>query len=156
MAILCNAECAKPTPKTVVSRSSACRHPTVAGAPKQLPDQSRRRATISVPFHFASAKLTEQAERVLRKEFAHWNAVDSIVIEGRTDDLGSQSFNDRLARNRAEAVAATLKQLGVTGEMTIQSQGKCCYATANRSEEIQGKKSSCRSANFYNSKGVSV
>jgi len=95
--------------------------------------------TLSVPFPLASSKLTPQAESVLRKEFAPRDVVDLIVIEGRTDDLGTQLFNDRLARNRAEAVAAFLKQRGVTSAVTIQSKGKCCYLTANRSEAARAK-----------------
>ena len=62
-------------------------------------------------------------------------AGDSILVEGRTDDLGSQAFNDRLARKRAEVVAAYLMRLGVRSPIDIRSQGKCCYAIANNSDE---------------------
>lgn len=132
-------ECARPTQKTVVVDPPSLAIPLVSVAPKQLPEPVKTSRTLSVPFHLASSKLTRQAESVLRKEFAPRDVVDSIVIEGRTDDLGTQPFNDRLARNRAEAVAAFLKQQGVTGAVTIQSQGKCCYLTANRSEAARAK-----------------
>ena len=136
----CNAnECARPTQKTVVVDPPAVVFPAVAVVPKPMPVPIKTTRTVSVPFHLASARLTQTAERVLRTEFAHGNAGDSILIEGRTDDLGTQTFNDRLARNRADAVAAFLKQLGVTGDVTIQSQGKCCYLTANRSEETRAR-----------------
>lgn len=132
-------ECARPTQKTVVVDPPSLAIPLVSVAPKQLPEPVKTSRTLSVTFHLASSKLTPQAESVLRKEFAPQNVIDSIVIEGRTDDLGTQSFNDRLARNRADAVAAFLKQRGVTGAVTIQSQGKCCYLTANRSEAARAK-----------------
>ena len=132
-------ECARPTQKTVVVDPPSLAIPLVSVAPKQLPEPVKTSRTLSVTFHLASSKLTPQAESVLRKEFAPQNVIDSIVIEGRTDDLGTQSFNDRLARNRADAVAAFLKRLGVTGTVTIESQGKCCYLTANRSEETRAR-----------------
>lgn len=136
----CNAnECARPTQKTVVVDPPAVVFPAAAVDPKPISVPVKTTRTVSVPFHLASARLTQTAERVLRTEFAHGNAGDSILIEGRTDDLGTQSFNDRLARNRADSVAAFLKQLGVTGTVTIESQGKCCYLTANRSEETRAR-----------------
>jgi OOP family OmpA-OmpF porin len=136
----CNAkECSRPTQKTVVVDPPAVVLPAVAVVPKPMPVPIKTTRTVSVPFHLASARLTQTAERVLRTEFAHGNAGDSIVVGGRTDDLGTQSFNDRLARNRAEAVAAFIKQLGVTGAVTIESQGRCCYLTANRSEETRAR-----------------
>jgi outer membrane protein OmpA-like peptidoglycan-associated protein len=132
-------ECARPTQKTVVVEPLPVVIPDVSASPKQVPKSVKTTRTVSVRFQLASARLTPQAERVLREEFAHRNVIDSIVIEGRTDDLGTHSFNERLARNRADAVAAFIKQLGVSGEVTIKSQGKCCYVTANRSEETRAR-----------------
>ena len=132
-------ECAKPTPKTVL---------LVSSPPLVVPETMKAHEpvwtitttrTISVPFNFASASVTGQAEQVIRNEFAHQLSGTSILVIGRTDDLGSQAFNDRLAQKRAEAVAATLKRLGVQGNVEIRSQGKCCYATTNRSEESRAK-----------------
>ena len=132
-----SSECVQPTQKTVVVASLPVVIPTVAETSKPKPVPVKTTRTVSVPFQLASARVNRQAESILRSTFAHKDAGDSILIEGRTDDLGSQSFNDRLARNRAEAVAAFIKQLGVTGVVTIQSQGKCCYLTANRTEEAR-------------------
>lgn len=132
-------DCAHSTPKTVVVDPPQVVIPSVSVVPKQVLEPVKTTRTLSVPFHLASASLTPQAESLLRKEFAPQDVIDSIVIEGRTDDLGTQLFNDRLARNRAEAVAAFLKQRGVKGTVTIQSQGKCCYLAANRSEAARAK-----------------
>jgi outer membrane protein OmpA-like peptidoglycan-associated protein len=133
------AECATPTPKTVllVSPPSVV-EPVALTSRKPVPTVKRTR-TISVPFKFASAAVTSEAEKILHKEVAHSFAGDSILVEGRTDDLGSQTFNDRLARKRAEAVVATINRLGVKGEIEIHSQGKCCYATTNLSEKSRAK-----------------
>lgn len=132
-------DCARSTPKTVVVDPPPVVIPSVSVAPKQVPEPVKTTRTLSVPFLLASASLTPQAESVLRKAFDPQDVIDSIVIEGRTDDLGTQSFNDRLARNRAEAVAAFIKQRGISGAVTIRSQGKCCYLTANRSEAARAR-----------------
>ena len=86
-------------------------------------------------FQFASATLSGLAEMEIKKAVALIEPGDSILVEGRTDDLGSQAFNDHLARKRAEVVAAYLKRLGVKSPIDIRSQGKCCYAIANNSDE---------------------
>jgi outer membrane protein OmpA-like peptidoglycan-associated protein len=64
---------------------------------------------------------------------------DSLHIEGHTDDLGKQTYNDRLARKRAEYVAARLNQRGIRNPMAIESHGKCCYAVPNDSEEARAR-----------------
>jgi len=133
------AECAKPTPKTVLLVSSPPVVEPVALTPQKPVPAVKKTRTISVPFKFASASVTGEAEQIIRKEVAQRVTGDSILVEGRTDDLGSQTFNDRLARKRAEAVIATLNRLGVKGDIEIHSQGKCCYATANLSKESRAK-----------------
>lgn len=60
---------------------------------------------------------------------------DTLHIEGHTDDLGAQIYNDRLARKRTEYVVARLNQRGIRNPMEIASHGKCCYAVPNDSEE---------------------
>jgi OOP family OmpA-OmpF porin len=133
------AECAKPTPKTVLLVASP---PLVepVGQKQQEPARTiTTTRTISVPFKFASASVTVHAEKIIRNAFAQQGTVNSILVIGRTDDLGSQAFNDRLAKRRAAAVAETLKRLDVKGDIEIRSQGKCCYTTSNRSEESRAK-----------------
>lgn len=133
------AECAKPTPKTVLLVASSPLVEPVAQKQKETGRTITTTRTISVPFKFASASVTVQAEKIIRSAFAQQEAVNSILVNGRTDDLGSKAFNDRLARKRAEAVAEILKRLGVQGDIEIRSQGKCCYTTSNRSEESRAK-----------------
>lgn len=133
------AECAKPTPKTVLLVPSP---PLVDPVVQKQKEPARKITTtrsISVPFKFASATVTVQAEKIIRNAFAQQGTVNSILVIGHTDDLGSQAFNDRLAKQRADAVAETIKRLGVQGDIDIRSQGKCCYATTNRSEESRSK-----------------
>ena len=133
------AECATPTQKTVLLVSSPPLVEPVAQKQQEPARTITTTRTISVPFKFASASVTVQAEKIFRNAFAQQVSGTSILVIGRTDDLGSQAFNDRLAQKRAEAVAETLKRLGVQGDIEIRSQGKCCYTTTNRSEESRAK-----------------
>ena len=128
-------ECPRPTSKTVLLVATPT---TVEPVFRELPKPvqvARTLNPISVTFQFASATLSDLAEMEIKKAVALIQPGDSILVEGRTDDIGSQAFNDRLAKRRAEVVAAHLKRLGVKSPIEIRSQGKCCYAIANNSDE---------------------
>lgn len=127
-------ECPKPTSKTVLLVAAPPTAEPVVGEPPKPIQVARKLAPVSVTFQFASAALSDLAEMEIRKAVALIEPGDSILVEGRTDDIGSQAFNDRLARKRAEVVAAYLKRLGVKSQTDIRSQGKCCYAIANNSD----------------------
>ena len=128
-------ECPKPTSKTVLLVATPSTvEPDIREAPKPV-HVARKLAPVSVTFQFASAALSDLAEMEIRKAVALIEPGDSILVDGRTDNIGSQAFNDRLAKRRAEVVAAYLKRLGVKSPIDIRSQGKCCYAIANTSDE---------------------
>ena len=128
-------ECPAPTSKTVLLVAAPPTVEPVATEPTKPIQVARKLDPISVTFQFASATLSGLAEMEIKKAVALIQSGDSILVEGRTDDLGSQAFNDRLARKRADVVTAYLKRLGVKSPIAIRSQGKCCYAIANNSDE---------------------
>ena len=61
----------------------------------------------------------------------------TIEIRGRTDELGSASLNDVLARNRALAVRDYLRALHLSEQTTIRmsAKGACCYVADNETRE---------------------
>ncbi len=128
-------ECPKSTPKTVLLVAGPPTAEPVVREPPKPAQVVRKLAPISVTFQFASAALSDLAEIEIKKSVALIAPGDSILVEGRTDDIGTQAFNDRLARRRAEVVAAYLKRMGVKNSIELRSQGKCCYAIANNSDE---------------------
>ena len=128
-------ECPRPTSKSVLLVAAPPTAEPVFREPPKPVQVARTLNPISVTFQFASATLSELAEMEIKKAVALIQPGDSILVEGRTDDIGSQAFNDRLAKRRAEVVATYLKRLGVKSPVDIRSQGKCCYATANNSDE---------------------
>lgn len=127
--------CPKPTSKTVLLVAAPPTVEPVVREPPKPVQVARKLNPISVTFQFASAMLSDPAETEIKKAVTLIQPGDSILVEGRTDDLGSQAFNDRLAKRRAEVVAAYLERLGVKSPVEIRSQGKCCYAIANNSDE---------------------
>lgn len=55
---------------------------------------------------------------------------DLITVEGHADARGSDAYNDELSRRRAEAVAAGLHGLDVSGKIVVEAFGKrkpLCY-----------------------------
>lgn len=66
-----------------------------------------------VLFEFGEARIRPDAEPTLREAAKALEGLDGVVIEGHTDDLGSEALNDALSRARAEAVRAWLVRQGL-------------------------------------------
>ena len=137
---VCEGEaCPTPTPKTVILASP---RPVISLPPKVVekkPPQAVARNPIVIQFEFAKAVPTKDGMASLENAATAIHPEDSLHIEGHTDDLGEQIYNDRLARKRAEYVAARLNQRGIRIPMAIESHGKCCYAVPNESEEARAR-----------------
>ena len=79
-------------------------------------------------FGFNSATLSNAAkvriDAQFRSKLATCARVDSIVVNGYTDRLGSDTYNHALSEKRAAAVAAYLKQSGVNDLIEARGMGK--------------------------------
>jgi outer membrane protein OmpA-like peptidoglycan-associated protein len=78
-------------------------------------------------FDFNKSDLTSQAVSIV-DQAAH-NAgpthVTQLTVTGHTDTVGSDAYNMRLSRRRAESVAAELEKQGIpSGEIEIVAKGK--------------------------------
>lgn len=89
--------------------------------------------TWSVPFAFGSAQLGATAQAVMRQVIDELPGNARLVIAGRTDNSGPATVNDALARARAEAVRNHLVRARpeLAPAITVDAQGKCCFAAAN-------------------------
>lgn len=86
-----------------------------------------------------------------------------IEVLGRTDDIGSKPYNDRLARQRAEGVRDWLIRHEIHAPIKVRAEGRCCYldpATtetarrSNRRVEVRLVHLVSRRDAVSNSKGV--
>ena len=82
--------------------------------------ETERGVVVNLPnvlFKFGSAELTPQADEKVRNIA---NVIEDetrnrqIAVEGHTDSIGSEAFNQRLSERRAEAVAKALQIAGVS------------------------------------------
>ncbi|MDP1573077.1 MAG: OmpA family protein [Pseudomonadota bacterium] len=130
--------CPAPTAKTVVLPSP---RPVISLPPRVETRQAEAvaRKPLVIQFVFAKAIPTKDGMASLESATSAIHSKDTLHIEGHTDDLGVQALNDKLARKRAEYVAAWLKQRGIKNPMEIESHGKCCYAVPNDSEERRAR-----------------
>jgi iron complex outermembrane recepter protein len=96
-------------------------------------------------FDFNKSDLTPQATRIV-DQAAH-NAgpakVTQLTVTGHTDTVGSDAYNMRLSRRRAESVAAQLEKDGIaSSEIQIVAKGKrdLLVPTADGVKEPQNRR----------------
>lgn len=116
----------KPTAPDIVPPVAAQHTPVIPPVPKRCDFT----VTLSSDqtFAFNKAVLGRAAKKridndVLSK-LAGCARVDTVLITGHADRLGSQQYNQKLSEKRANAVAAYLKSKGVTAEVDTLGAGK--------------------------------
>jgi outer membrane protein OmpA-like peptidoglycan-associated protein len=72
---------------------------------------------LMVFFDFDKAELLGESTSELERlaEFLKWNGTMKISLEGHTDDVGSDEYNDALSLRRASAVKDYLVNAGING-----------------------------------------
>lgn len=93
--------------------------------PVQTPAAAPR--SYLVFFDFARSDLTAQAKAIVDAAARNASAAKAsqLAVTGHTDTVGSDAYNIRLSRRRAESVAAELERQGVpAAEIAIVARGK--------------------------------
>lgn len=100
-------------------------------ARKAQPQEAAARLHLS--FAFASAELSAAAKHTLRAALPEARKAERIVISGRTDSVGAEEVNARLALARALAVRNYIRDLepSLPGVISIDARGKCCLVATN-------------------------
>jgi iron complex outermembrane receptor protein len=78
-------------------------------------------------FDFNKSDLTSQAEQIVDQAASNAGPakVTRLTVTGHTDTVGSDAYNMRLSRRRAESVAARLEKDGIpSSEIEIVAKGK--------------------------------
>ena len=92
-----------------------------------LAAQPQRSASFTLYFVEGSDELTEDSKRVLESVFAdlRQRKVADVLVVGHTDTVGTDQFNDALARQRAETIRAALIVRGVApSDVVATGRGK--------------------------------
>ena len=93
-------------------------------------------------FLFMLSSLTQAAKARLDRDvigrLATCARVDAVVIEGHTDRMGSQQYNQKLSERRAESVKAYLVSKGVERDR-IETLGMGKTVPAKFCPEIKGR-----------------
>ena len=107
---------------------------------------------LPIYFEFDSARPTPEARALLEQVGAALQSSDlesfHFLIEGHTDDIGSEDYNERLSIARAKAVAAYLEAKGVP-QARLRPSGKGESAPVAPNEGEDGRRRN-RRVDFVN------
>jgi outer membrane protein OmpA-like peptidoglycan-associated protein len=127
---------AAPAATTAVRPAPAFLAATAAAPPPAM-TEAPPPLRVVLHFGFGSSALNTQAREALDLAATQPLPVRRLLIEGRTDSVGSAAVNQALAQSRAEAVRQHLSarhpRLLAATHVRVQSQGACCYAASNDS-----------------------
>ena len=136
-------ECPQPTRKTLAVvdiTSRAQKTPDSVKAIDPVPKEAAPQETVekrTVRFQFGRALPTPQGLKTILDLRAVAKAATRIELDGRTDDIGSKAFNDRLARQRAEHVRDWLLREGVEAPIVLSAEGGGCFADNDKTESAR-------------------
>lgn len=132
-------DCAEVTPKTRFVPPPPP-PPAPAIAPMTAPAEPKVvEETVVIHFAFGQSRLDRRAKRTLDAVAVKASTGKRIRIEGRTDNIGSEHINDRLAARRAQVVRSYLINQGVAKEIIVEAEGKCCYTAENSTRAGRAK-----------------
>lgn len=106
-------------------------------------------------FDFGKTDVKDANKADLRKlaETLTQNPNSNLLIVGHTDNVGSESFNQTLSKNRARAVSYQLSSDGVnSSRLQVQGKGESQPTTSNDTEESRSQNRRVEIAIFANKK----
>lgn len=141
-----------PAPAPVAPVAQAAPEPMpvleAAAPPPPAPVVQRRRVSYSAEslFAFDQSEIRLEGKAAL-DHFARELAgaqYDQVSVEGHTDRLGSQAYNQKLSDQRAEAVKAYLVSAGRIDPSKISAIGKSESSPVTKPEDCRGQQASAR------------
>jgi OOP family OmpA-OmpF porin len=137
-----------PAPVSLPVPPPAQRQAAPAPAPAPAPVAAPKPCDVTVIFQneevfpFMLASLTPAAKARLDRDviarLATCSRIDAVVIEGHTDRMGSQQYNQKLSERRAESVKAYLVTKGVERDK-IETLGMGKTVPAKFCPDIKGR-----------------
>jgi outer membrane protein OmpA-like peptidoglycan-associated protein len=86
---------------------------------------------LSVYFDLGSSFVKPEEQIRIEELVKQITTKDGLLVKGYTCDIGDKKFNDRLALDRAKAVADVLEGAGVH-PLIVFGEGKCCYVSDDK------------------------
>jgi len=120
------------TPRGTKVDAQGC--PIVAAAPVSF--------DLTVEFAFNSAEINDLSFRELRKAmtFMREHPDTNAVVEGNTDSVGAETYNQKLSERRAAAVKDVLVKSGIAAErLSTVGYGETRPIASNDTEEGRAK-----------------
>jgi OOP family OmpA-OmpF porin len=135
---------AEPAPYVAQAPALQEMPPPAAGIPEPVPPPSRKRVTFSAEslFTFDKSAVQPDGQAALDTFAKELNGTqfDVINVEGHTDKIGSQEYNQRLSEERAEAVKVYLIESGKVDPSKISASGKSESMPVTKPGECKGNK----------------
>lgn len=128
----CDGELVPPIVKPTAPAIAAPAQAVAGAAPAAPPAPKQCDFVVTLAsdqtFAFSRAELTDAAKKHISREIpsklSACSKVESVMVTGHTDRLGSQQYNQKLSDKRADAVAAYLKSLGISAQIDTLGVGK--------------------------------
>lgn len=134
------ADCPSPTRKTLAIAELPVPKKTTAAivAPNKAKETSatgpEAPVVSKVLFDFGKHIPSAEGQQELKRLLAIAKQSHLIDLEGRTDDLGSKIYNDRLAKRRVDYVRNWFIKQRIKTEIVVRSEGLCCYLDTSTTE----------------------
>lgn len=106
-------------------------------------------------FDFGKTDVKDANKADLRKlaETLTQNPDSNLLIVGHTDNVGSESFNQTLSKNRARAVSSQLTSAGVSSSrLKVQGKGESQPTVSNDTEDSRSQNRRVEIAIYANNK----
>lgn len=106
-------------------KTSPSPEPT-GSAPTENPKKHTTSVPIPIGFVYREATFTENGKRAvaLLGEYVTLKGFNRVVLTGHADERGTRALNKRLSADRLDAVAASLKANGFSGELVLIPKGE--------------------------------
>jgi outer membrane protein OmpA-like peptidoglycan-associated protein len=133
------ANCPRPTQKTLaIIELPRTAVPVATKTPVDPvpvpPEMTEQVAEHAIHFEFGKSLPTAIGAGQMNALLPQARTAIRIEVTGRTDDIGTKTLNDRLARQRAVAVRDWLVRRGVRAPIEVHAEGLCCYQDGSRTE----------------------
>jgi OmpA-OmpF porin, OOP family len=151
----CDGDLVPPVASEIAPPIEPPKPPTPAPQPVLAPPPTPCDFTLTLQsdetFSFSSAQLGTAAKadlsRQLHDKMTKCVHVDSMVITGYTDRLGSDAYNQALSEKRASAVAEFLRKIGINDPIEQHGMGKAGEIKSCENVKIYKKLVNCLAPN---------